>query len=149
MLSPYSGLYSNPTDHLIAWVSAAALFAIAVRRSKKASPTDADYIACVGRALLEIVLTTLAIFSIGAIGAAVKLKTVAWFIWEPLYGLSVICVFYLVPCLLLPAWLYTAVRWRRVSPSQQSLKLLGLVSLVESISVTCYFLLAALFRKTF
>ena len=125
-MSPYAPLYQNPVDQAITWLLVAVWITVGLfgarQRFQKSIVSEA-YLLAASKALFMLCLVIGGIYLVGLVFLVwLKITSAFWFIWELLFGVSVITVFWIAPLLGVALLCWALVGRRQLNHSPRALR---------------------------
>jgi hypothetical protein len=145
--NPFGPLYQGAFDQAIVWAVVLAFTAVSAARARSAAYPAESRLQGASRAFVKLASATLVTFTLGAIGAALRISSAVWIVWQLAFLVSTIAVFWVFPVLLLALLLWGTVGGGRVCYSKSARRRLLLMVGLELGSVGTYFVLNQLMRE--
>src|SRR4051794_5437067 len=139
MQNLYGRLFANLIDQIFVWAAVLTFVFFAAFRGAREPGRAETSLDAVSRALLYLGIGASALSLLGIIGASLKLKSIAWFVWGLLWNLTVVAVFWVFPVLILGTLFWGVLGKLAYAYSARSLRLPVLALLTEVLNGGLYF----------
>lgn len=145
--NPFGPLYQGVIDQVIVWAVVVVFTAISAQRAPCLAAPGESRLQGAARAFLQLASATFVTFAVGAIGAALRISSAVWIVWQLAFLVSTIAVFWVFPVLLLSLLLWAAAGKARYSYGKTPLTMLLLGAALELGSAGTYFVVCRLMRE--